>query len=257
MCEKCLENVDEARAQIRQMLQKAMAEMSNEEFSASDLRDALKYAYENPQDIQYTDEERAALADLIERMDAVEGDELAAMQDEAQAFLSGLSMKSKDIMVHKVHRLAEATQDTIETDQAAFPDEDMGDRLYRALQHLYWWHEPRPDFYPMIFGEDLCADVMQRMNIYARQAMKKLPHFDTVLLVLHDQGAAEALATMMYTSMMEGLAAGYYAGSQGQDCYLWQTHQWGPQGNDEDESDEEAHERLHRTIDLIQDSKES
>lgn len=252
MCDNCTEDRDELRHQIKVMLYQAMEEVEgNSTFDGESIRDALHYALENEGTVQYNEEERQKILELVERMDSAEGEELAGFKDEALALLAQLSMDGEEIMDLLGSRLAEATLDTVEADQTAFKVETLDERLIRGLQHLYWYHEPRPQFYQEVLGEQFCREVLDRMTTYARQAMQQLPHFNTVLLPLHEQGAVEAIATMMYTTMMEGLVAGYYAGSQGQDCFLGMLHEWGPQGNDEDETHEQMHDRIDLTIEKI------
>lgn len=222
------------------------------------LDSALEWALENGDKVEYTPEQADKMREMIERLKALRengsDEDTEAFEQEVHEFLSSFIAKPEDV-IGSSNPFSVPTQDTVEKDQAAFPDESLADRFIRGCQHLWYYHETRPDLYREVLGQDFLNNIHDRMEDYARIAMKQIPAFGTVLLPIHDEAAAEALALLMATTFLEGLMAGYYTGAAGQDCFLWQSHQLGPIGRMD--TDTPSDEKVEKIMDILSENKEN
>jgi hypothetical protein len=257
MCKKCLEDPEEFRVHIRQRLTEALEKPDLEvpDSEMLDLRTAITWAMENREKVGIDDATAAKLQILLDRYQEVEGDEelTKRVSEEASDILSSIVGEYQNVMPTP-NPLDHAVKDSVETDQHLFPVEDLAGKFYRAIQHIYYFHETRPEFYIELMGQQFLNDVGNRMTTYAGTAMETLPQFNTVLLPLHNEGARDVLATIMTTVYLEALVAGYYAGSGGTDCYLWQSHELGPLGRAD--ADTPAEVKIEKVLEKIAEHKE-
>lgn len=232
MCTMCLADEAAFREYIRDQIftQYAKPDLVTTELTPEGLLGAIEFAEQDPNHLGYGDEGMETLRGLRERILNAPEDEQQAIVDEAIQVLSDLVSARFAGMNFGNDQLATSTKQTIVEDQEAFPNESLADQLLRAIQHVYFYHETRPQYFYEIVDQDFMDSIGNRMNGYARSSIEHMPHFDSALLVLQEDGAVDAIATIATGVYLEALMAGYYAGSQGRNCMMWQTHELGPVG---------------------------
>lgn len=235
---KCVENKQEFREYVRDELHKLYADKETvfDVMSVDETLTAIKFAVENPERTGINEEEAATLLRLAQEIRDAEGDaeKIAGLTEEVVTVMATRFGGTLDeTMTIRGNLLRAATKDTVVDDQKEFPGDTLSQKIIRAIQHVYYYHETRSDYFERLLDEDTIASINNRMTSYARSSMDALPHFDSVFLVLQQEGAVDALRTIMTGVYMEALMAGYYAGARGGDCMMWHTHELGPVGRDD------------------------
>ena len=242
MCLTCLDNPNEFREHIRDLIYKEYAKpglvRTNEDiegFAAS-----VAYLVENREEHDYTDAEIEEFIAILARMTAAETDEErnAAIEEFKNAMRVNPESMT-DLMDFNFDPLRGPTNDTIMDDLKAFPDAALHEQFLRAIQHTYYYHETRPEYMNIMLGQKFIDAIGNRMARYADGAMAEMDDFKAAFLVLDPNDARFAMATIMTGVYIEALFAGYYAGARGQDCAMWFTHDLGPIGRQDTRDPEE------------------
>jgi hypothetical protein len=242
MCITCLDNPNEFREYIKDLIyaEYAKPDLVRTSDSVEGFAASVRYLVDNREEHDYTDAEIENFLDILSRMTAAENEEaLAPLIEEFKAALRVDEETMANLMDFDIDPLRGPSEDTIMDDLKAFPDEQLWEHFIRAIQHTYYYHETRPEYMNLMLGQKFIDAIGNRMAKYADGAMAEMDDFRSSFLVLDEQNARYAMATIMTGVYIEALFAGYYAGAKGQDCPMWFTHDLGPIGRQDTRPPEE------------------
>lgn len=233
MCMTCLDDPNEFREYMKDLI---YAEYAKEDLVRTNdgleaFAGTVRYLSENRDEHDYTDEQLERLIELVAQMTALDTEE--EREPLIEEFKEILKVGTSDIsglMKFDYDPLRGPTEATIMDDLKAFPDEELHEQLIRAIQHTYYYHETRPEYLNLMLGQNFVDAIGRRMAKYAEGSMEHVEGFRSAMVVIDEEEACYALATIMTGVYLEALFAGYYAGAKGQDCPMWFTHELGPVG---------------------------